>query len=86
MVASVQNRYASNHLQPEPPLYAAAISTPKGQEGVRGEVRFYFPPGGFAPLSTRESGHWEVWHAYAAASTQETLVPTKMPHPEKARQ
>ena len=26
------------------------------QEGVRGESRFRFPPGGFAPLSTRESG------------------------------
>ncbi len=38
------------------PAYAAASPTTKGQEGVRGESRFAFPPpAGFPPLPPRET-------------------------------
>ena len=36
-------------------MSAAAYSARVVREGVRGE-NHYFPPGGFPPLSTRESG------------------------------
>jgi len=45
-----------NPLQPEPPRMAAARTTRNGAAGVRGDAPFSRPPGGFAPLSTRESG------------------------------
>ena len=35
---------SGNPLQPEPPRIAAATTTSQGQEGVRGEARFRFPP------------------------------------------
>ena len=46
----------SNPEQPEPPSYAAALQHLRGARGSGGKAPFCFPPGGFPPLSTRESG------------------------------
>jgi len=55
-IASAVSGNAGNPLQPEPPWVAAANGARMGQAGVRGEAPASLPPGGFPPLSTRESG------------------------------
>ena len=56
-IASALCGNSSNPLQPEPPTYAAAFVQAWNPDGGPGEIAaFAISPGGFAPLSTRESG------------------------------
>ena len=55
-IASAECDCSSDPLQPEPPSYAAAFQRLGSARGSGGNALFGIPPGGFPPLSTRESG------------------------------
>ena len=55
-IASAECDCSSDPLQPEPPPNAAAFQHVRGARGSGGKATFCFSPGGFTPLSTRESG------------------------------
>ena len=71
-IASAISGNSGNPLQPEPPRIAAAHATPRRQEGVRGETPFCVSPGGFPPISTRESGLPAAGQACLGESTHST--------------
>ena len=71
-IASAESGYSGNPLQPEPPRLCSRYSDCIEARGGPGEASLFASPGGFPPISTRESGLLPL-RGFDAAETKEKL-------------